>query len=353
VIARVSYPRPILAVATGGIDGSRAPHYVTEPLSVIARDEPAGRTVEDALERHGIPPTQLRGFRPGGIYYPSPGGLQEEVRALLVEIDPVAATPNHLRAIDALELLRAAQVGGLPDARLELNVYELLAQLGRDPGPWIGETLALGEAESVEPTTLGALRQRPARRRFERIAESRDFLELVCMRFDELDATGRAVASRTLEFVRPKPLSSLTVVTAPLLRREAEIYFGVDDDDLPAAQSFNGNSQLLVAPAWRLPHAVTSIRAARAWILERLAVDYGLSWGETWDLGGRYHPSPGATPEVVYPMAVEVLAPGHKLHWVTLRELAHERSDLVDGHLRIVALRAAHALGMGWAAKPD
>jgi hypothetical protein len=268
------------------------------------------------------------------------------VRALLVEIDPVAATPNHLRAIDALQLLRAAQAGGLPDARLELNVYELLAQLGRDPGPWIGEMLVLGEAESVEPTALAALRQRPPRRLFERVVESRDFLELQCMHFDELDATGRVLAGRTLEFVRPKPLSSQTVVTAPLLRYEDEIYLGLDDDDLPAAQSLAGNSQLLVAPAWRLPHTVTSMRGARIWILERLAAEYGLSCGDSWDLGGRYHPSPGATPEVVYPVAVEVLAPGRKLHWVALRDLVRERGELLDGHLRIAALRAAHALGI-------
>ena len=41
---------------------------------------------------------------------------------------------------------------------------------------------------------------------------------------------------------------------------------GVDEDDLPAAQAFSGNSNLLVAPAWRLRNDVHDMSAARAWM---------------------------------------------------------------------------------------
>ena len=68
-----------------------------------------------------------------------------------------------------------------------------------------------------------------------------------------------------------------------------------------------------------------------------------------WDLGGRYHPSPGVTPEVVYPMAVEVAAErpaaARALAWVRLDDAVRGLSHLHDGHLRVVVLRAAHALG--------
>ena len=50
------------------------------------------------------------------------------------------------------------------------------------------------------------------------------------------------------------------------------------------------------------------MRAARSFIRERVASEYDAVCGEIWELGGRYHPSPGATPEVVYPMAVEIRA---------------------------------------------
>jgi hypothetical protein len=38
-----------------------------------------------------------------------------------------------------------------------------------------------------------------------------------------------------------------------------EVWIGIDDDDLPAAQCFHGNSEILVAPAWRLPREVASL----------------------------------------------------------------------------------------------
>jgi hypothetical protein len=123
---------------------------------------------------------------------------------------------------------------------------------------------------------------------------------------------------------------------------------GVDDDDLPAAQLFNGNSNLPVAPAWRIPRERSTVTPARAFVRESLAREYGLEVGRFWELGGRYHPSAGVTPEVVYPVAVEVLrqqADARTLHWISLDELVRERGQIRDGHLLIGVLRAAHALG--------
>jgi hypothetical protein len=123
---------------------------------------------------------------------------------------------------------------------------------------------------------------------------------------------------------------------------------GVDEDDLPAAQSFSGGSELYVAPAWRLPHAVSSLRAMRSLVGERLRAEHGLSAGAIWELGGRYYPSAGVTPEVVYPLAIEAVAEAASprgLRWVRLTEAVARRSDLFDGHLRILLMRAAHATG--------
>jgi hypothetical protein len=366
VLARVSYPRPILCSRRAAplLDGSRPPGYVVEPLNVLQSDRPLGQTAEEALESlAGLASTRIVGFHPGGTYYPSPGGLQEEVRSVLIEVEPVFvqrplvavsgfSTSGRVRAIEARQLLRAAQVGGLPDARLELNVYELLLILGRDVGPWIGERIELPEAAGAPvPSRLEDLGGRPVRRVFERVSRpnASPFLDLICAQFQELGTDGGALRSRDVEYVVPRPLSTNTVATALLFRRGDDVYLGVDDDDLPAAQAFKGNSQILVAPAWRLPHEITTLTPARDWVAERLRLEYGLRAGEWWELGGRYHPSPGATPEAVYPVAVEVrrLDPrGRRLHWLALRDLVAGRSAIVDGHLRIVALRAAHALGL-------
>lgn len=364
VVARMSYPRPILAAASASIDGAHAPHYVTEPLNVLQTDRSLGETVERMLESHAaIAPAQIRGFHAGATYYPSPGGTQEEVRSVLVEIDPVLvreAVPNvsgfsssgRVRAIEAEQVLRAAQVGGLPDARLELAVYDLLLDRGRGPGPWLGEELVLREAEApfavVDPA---ALRARRPRRVFERaeVGASSGFLELRCRQFDELDARGEAVCSAPLEYVVPATRAAASVACALLARRGDQILLGVHDDDLPAAQCFLGNSQLLVAPAWRLPRDVRDVLDARRFVVERLASELDVAASAVWDLGGRYHPSAGLSPEVVHPLAIEVRREGpagRALAWIPLASVADHRDQLLDGHLRIVALRAAHALGL-------
>ncbi|MFA6955932.1 MAG: class I SAM-dependent methyltransferase [Thermoanaerobaculia bacterium] len=366
VLARRSYPRPILQSeprGTSRIDGARPIDYVTEPLTLLQGDEPLGASVEAALARFAaIDASKIRGMQPGSIYYPSPGGIREEVRSVFVEIEPVVvhrplaslsgfSTSGIVRAIDARQLLRAAQVGGLPDARLEMNVHELLIRLGIAHGDWIGESIRLGDSAPLTPTPLAALRARTTRRRFARTAapDSGGFLSIDCAMFRELDASGAALFERPLEFVVPCTFSANSAATALLRRSGDEVLIAVDDDDLPATQAFNGNSELLVAPAWRLPFDVSSPSAMRRWLLERIETEYGLRGTNAWELGGRYHPTPGLTPEAVYPLAIEVdeLRPApSNLHWLNLRELIAEESAMLDGHLRVVAFRAAHALGL-------
>jgi SAM-dependent methyltransferase len=346
------------------LDGSRAPEYVTEPLVVLQTDKPVAQTVEESLrETARVEGSTVRRFRPGGVYYPSPGGVQEEVRAMLVEIEPLFvedriggasgwSTSGRLRAIEAEQVLRAAQVGGLPDARLELNVYELLLQLGRGVGPWIGDAIELREGGPPSATsTLRELDARERRRAFARAPRtaSTGFLELRCATFEEIGADGRALARQALELVSPRPLRACTIAAAPLCLYGGTVWLGLDDDDLPAAQCFEGHSELLVVPAWRLPRAIRTMTPAFAWMREKLAAEYGVDVDGTWELGGRWYPSPGITPEVVHAAAVEVTrerpAP-RRLCWVPLNEAVAGRASLRDGHTRIVTLRAAHALGV-------
>lgn len=370
VLARRGYPRPILSAAARGtkpLDGATASSYVTEPLNVQIEDRPIGQTVEELLA--GFPDIgadAILHFERGSTYYPSPGGIQEQVESMHVEIEPVRtqidlrghsgfSTSGVLRAMEAQQVLRAAQVGGLPDARLELNTYELLLRHGSSPGEWIGARLphCTARAFDLPVEDFATLSRRPRRRRFRRASprESTAFLQLHCAEFIEESAEGASLHRRPLEMVLPRPLSANTVATAVLLRRtDGEICLGIDDDDLPAAQNFSGHSDLWVAPAWRLPHDMSGIANAHAFVRTRLYDEYGIQVPTVHELGGRYHPSPGLTPEVVYPLAVEVEQlssdPPRSLHFIPLQQLIAERARLQDGHLRIVALRAAHGLGL-------
>lgn len=372
VLARRSFPRPIAGAGDArGLDGAAPARYMSEPLNLQQTDKPLAQTAEELLEQFGgIGPDRIRRVSPGLAYYPSPGGLQEEVRSLLVEIDPLDldrrtrnptgfSSTGDLRGMEARQLLRSAQVGGLPEARLELNTYELLLRRGLDPGPWIGASIALEDCPLPRRIyTLAELGRRPPRRRYRKTGaqHSTGFLELRCSRFVEVDAQGRQTGARDLEYVVPSRLSPHTLALAVLRRCGGRVYLGVDDDDLPAAQCFTGHSQLLVAPAWRVPREVPGgLDGARAWALSRLAEEYGVQAAPDalWPLGGPYHPSPGATPEVVYPHALGLArAPedgpsaSRSLRWVALSDLVARRAELHDAHLLILALRAAHALAL-------
>ena len=360
VLARMSYPRPILAAAqTPALDGSTPPGYITEPITVIATDAPLGQTIERALEdRAGVGTERIRSMAPGCHVLPSAGGLREEIRSMFVHIDPHYvehdvpdvsgfSTSGRVCALEARQLLRAAQVGGLPDARLEVNVYALLRARNRDPGPWIAGRPTLPERERVPNVVDIAGLQRPPRRVFVKTDEDACFLSLRCRRFAEFDCKGDQVATRTLEYVTPTSISARTLSVALLRRMEGIVYIGLDDDDLPAAQCIHGNSELWVTPAWRLPETVTGPTAGIAFVRDRLAAEYGVQLEDAVWLGGRYHPSSGTTPEVVHPLAIDVAtvaAGGRPLTWVPLTALLDAPEHLGDGHLRIAAERCAHAL---------
>ncbi len=362
VLARMSYPRPVLAAANApALDGSTPPGWVTEPLTIIAGDAPLGQTIEHALEhRAGVSVDRIVSMEPGSTLMPSAGGLREEVRSMLVRLEPHYvehevpdvsgfSSSGRVCALEARQLLRAAQVGGLPDARLEVNVYDLLRRRGRTPGPWIGDTFVLPERPNLpDARGLDAL-LRPPRRVFTRAQppESPGFLELHCRTFEELDRHGNVVATRALEYVVPGPLSARTISVALLRRMQGEVYIGLDDDDLPAAQCMRGNSEIWVTPAWRLPHAIEGLETARAFVFARLREEYGVEPGDSAWLGGRYHPSTGATPEVVHPLALEAAEVGvgqRTLTWVPVGGLLNAPRWLTDGHLRIAVERCAHML---------
>lgn len=376
VLARTSYPRPILAtrlVEEPTLDGSGVVPWLVEPMHVQLIDEPIAVSVERELARSaGIDPDAIRRVLPGTTYYPSPGGLQEEVRSIFVEMEPrfedvslVGVSPfstsGKIRPVEAQQILRAAQVGGLGDARLEVNVRSLLSRLGRAHGPWIGDQPAeLPEVapEAVTVTSLAALAARPTRRMFRAFRGERTepFLALHARRFEELDADGRVVSAATLECVVPQTRSATTIATAALARIDGVLHLGLDDDDFPAAQCFHGASELIVTPAWRLPkdvlRAAAPIRAARRFVVERYREEHGLELGEFVPLGGRYHPSAGVTPEVVHPWLVVVRGRARchvakrELRFVPLAEILERVESMLDGHLRVVAWRTAAMAGL-------
>jgi hypothetical protein len=141
----------------------------------------------------------------------------------------------------------------------------------------------------------------------ERRRRTRAFSRSRRQRFIEEDAAGTQVAQRELELVRPRPVSLNTVVAAVVCRSGGRVFLGVDDEDRPAAQCFDGHSNLIVAPAYRLAHDVGSVSAIKRVLRSRLAESSVSKWERSGSLAATTTPLPERLPKAVYPMAVEAM----------------------------------------------
>lgn len=366
VVVRAGYPRPILGAAqrTRTLDGGAIPQYITEPLTFVRGDGPRALEIERFLQaRANIDPSHIAGFRSGSSYYPSPGGVLElahsqfvelKERQLSAKLDPLAggfATGGRLHAIAAEQVLRSTQVGGMPDVRVELNVYDLLSRLDRPLGPWIGAEIGGGFQHEPPPNVVdfSALRLLAPRRVFApRSPSTLPFMQRLVSSFAEVDAAESVVGACQLEYAVPRAHSLSSVALAVLWRTPDDAWLGVVDDDRATAQSFTGHSNLLTTPAWRLPTSVLNLAEAERFARQRLLVEFGVATDDLVPLGGTYFPTPGLTPESVHPFVAPARScgPDSSLLWIRVAELAQHATALRDTHLRVAVLRLAHALSL-------
>lgn len=339
VLVRHSYPRPILTQLTASLDGLRPSAYVVEPITAVQSQDPLGETVEKVLQASaGIRAADISRLWGGTVHYPSPGGIREEVVACYAEIDSQIDPDPGIRALDAHQLLRSAQVNGLSDHRLEMHIFGLMQHLGIDPGPWLGDSLLA--RQSAWTPAAGEWESPPARM-FLPDTEKAGFLEVRSSCFQQLDSAGQVLDQVELEYVVPSRLQIQTLAVLPMLYHDNLWWVGLDLEDLPAAQAFSGSSRHWIAPAWRLPAGVINLNQARGWLQGALEREYGVTIADWAALGGPYFPTPGLTPELVYPIAVrvEMQKPG-ALHFFPLETLMQKWDRIANGHLRCLLLRA-------------
>ena len=320
------------------------------------------KPIFDILEkRAGLKTDEILQIGAPQFYYTSPGGIDERVESFLVKIagwnKPPQAVENYtpfagagfVRELDALQVLRASHVGGMFDARLEINIYRLLRRLNLSAGAWIGASLNpktqetnIKAAEILELSSAEIEAFEPVE------SNENNFLRLEKSEFVETDSTGREIARAEFEYVAPKNFSKNTVAAIPFFQTESGIFIGIEFRDLPAPQRFSGTSRLVCVPAWRLPLAVEHKFDLEAFLREKFPKDFRALVNKTWELGGSYFTSAGVTPEVVYPVAVELKAESLSatdLRFFHLKNL-HESADKIqDAHLLILLNRLAHGLG--------
>jgi SAM-dependent methyltransferase len=366
VYAKKGFPRPVANACAEQPRPSRSAisGYITEPVSAIVDpgEAPDAAALRILAERAGFGPGDVVGLGEPFRYFTSPGGVNERVASRLVEVRPRAADaapfanytrfrePGTVRELDAAQVLRACHVGGMFDARLEINVYRLLRELGRSAGPWIGAALELEVQAPAPGFAAGAAALAPERRvAFEALPDGEPaFLAVRKGRFVEHDGAGRTLAEVPFEYVVPRRLSLNTQVALPVARTSDGVFAGVEHRDLPAVQSFTGSSAIAAPPAWRLPAAVSHRWELGPFLAGALRREFGLRVRRSWELGGSYLATPGVTPEAVYPFAAEVELPAaadSPLRFVHVDDLAAGLGRIESADLLIAASRLLHALG--------
>ena len=366
VLAKKDFPRPIVNACADQtrLAGAALSGYITEPLSAIAESSsPTDEVLRILNERAGLTNDSVIEIGEPFFYYTSPGAINELVTACVVQIKDLpsfsAVFPNYtsfrsagtVRELDALQVLRASHVGGMFDARLEVNIYHLLERLGRGAGPWIGAPIKLSN-QSLEDPIIST---------FDRFVfdnagvfepwegdEKANFLSIKEGTFVERTNNGKEISAVPFEYVVPRELSFASTVGLPVVKTEDSVLVGLESRDLPAVQSFTGSSQILTAPAWRLPRSLHSQTQLPAFLRNSMQRDFGLFILDTWELGGSYFCSPGVTPEVVYPFVVEVDSQNiasTSLTFVNFDDLRRNLEQIMDPHLLIATYRLSHAIG--------
>lgn len=363
ILAKKDFPRPIVNACADQVrlDGASLSGYITEPISAIV----AGLSFKDAVsrilhERAQLAETDLVSIGEPYLYYTSPGAINELVKACLVQVRRPPSLdgpfPNYtsfssagtVRELDAQQVLRACHVGGMFDARLEINIYRLLDALQRPYGSWIGAPIKLSE-QSFEigpgPDVLSPSRDTA----FEQCEPSSGprFLSIRKGVFLERTQSGDVISEVAFEYVVPEDFSSNTVTAIPVINAQGRTYVGLELRDLPAVQSFAGSSSIVTVPSWRLPRSMKSQAELPGFLTSVLDRDFALAARNVWELGGPYFSSPGVTPEVVYPFVVEVDASqftSSPLHFIDCDTLDTKLHLLHDAHLLLAAHRLRHAL---------
>lgn len=347
IVAKHGYPRPLANVSTDSpvLDGKHYSGYISEGIS-IAEGNDATNALSHML---GIDCRLSDSLTQALTYYTSAGGINERVASKLVKLHtlpssskPIEKIPFDLKSsayihsYNALQLLNTAQTGALVEARLELNIYNLLFKLGIALPKWLGEKLNIKSLPQLEATAFTSL---ISSKRQDYIAHhsSANFLTTRRAYFSEKGIDG---SSAILEFVYPSVYSSNTLVTLPVFRNEDQLWIGLELRSLPVPQLHTNNSLLPTVPARRLPKSIANINDLEHYIQEldiegAKVVDYA-------KLGEKYFPSIGITTEQVYPYVVSLSQATKGLKWVKLSELLNNLEKVEDAHLLIALCRLHH-----------
>lgn len=328
IYVRSGYPRPIVNAVNRGnsnLDGKRWSGHLVEPIAMntsgLDGDSEANKDkiVAFADLYAGLTVTRKETLQAGAPWYPAPDRIDEAIEPVFMEVyDPGQTSwpirgagnigfvePGAIIELDAADIVRAAQVGLLPEPRLELHAFELMQRFGIQPPGWIGEKVPVdGDGKQREEGDPEEMLAALGKVKFEQEKGKAKKLKAVRSTFVEEGRVGsatRGLSSKDIEFIVTDDGIENIAVVLPLTRGwDGSVMIGVEAKMLPVPQRIGGDGSILTSPSLVLPKDVRTLIDAKKFI----AGKFGVSPDRVGLLGDSYFAHVGVTPQRIYPFAV-------------------------------------------------
>lgn len=365
-------PRPVInAVSRGNsnLDGKTWSGHLIEPITMdveeFATDAAANKlAIIKYLEKQiGLTPRPHGEIEVGLPYFPSPNRIDEAIEPVYVEVRapkktswpflppetenmPSYSSWGQICELEASDILHAAQIGVLPDPRLEIRVFELMMRLGLPFPKWMGEQMpAHGKKRTNIKAEDGvALLDNLEEKKFTDVNDAPEHLKAIRSVFVEeghVQGTTRGLTSQNVEFIVTDDGIENIAVVLPLTHNwDDGLLVALDPQMLPAPQRAGGSGAMLTAPSFVLPKDVRTIEDAKAFVAQKFKLDPA----DVKQLGESYFTHTGVTPQRVYPFAImadaEASLPPHWKYtsmrrlWILLYCFRCFSGDLLKGIAR-------------------
>lgn len=349
VYARDNFARPIVNTVPRkgmGLDGKYWSGHLIEPITYqIGLDEELKTTdpkLNEIVEKiTGLSVKKNGRIIEGPDYYPSPLFIDEKVETIFVEVNNPKQnkievehfeegfhSKGTVKGLDAQDILKAAHVGLLADGKLEIAVYNLMAQMDITPETWMGETVPVGNHvpkrvqkpdDIITDITAKSVKYKQTMRSGGTLSVHRSLF--VEEGFSDGETTG--IEARSMEFAVPEDETINVAVVMPLTRdKSGEILAGFQVVDYPAPARLDGQSTQVDTPAFILPRDVKTIMDAKKYI----AKQFGVKPDRVGQMGSSYFCDTGITPQRIYPFVIASPAKDNRVgtvqHFAPIKDIA-------------------------------
>lgn len=318
------------------LDGKRWSGHIISPLKM-----PIGQ-LDDILQgsrgdlarmmmkETGLKPSVSADVEEGPKGYPSPDMISEMLRTYFIEVQSGQtpkcmaklfedrkgfSTVGEIRELDAQDVLRAINVGFIPNGWLEIQISDLLRRNQVEPQSWMGLDLPIANelppadrimrvddilaqieekpdialAEDEDGELLSAEKKAELWRndeRFKRIKGSAGKMRTVRSLFiDEglVDGRMEGLASSDAEFAIAEGETVNKAVIMPLARGwSGNVMMGFQLEELPVPSRFGQTGKMINLPSLTLPRDIKTVDEAKAHIAEiyETTPDYVTQMGE-------------------------------------------------------------------------